>query len=152
MMVTVNFLRRHAKDRDVGSMLEDERLILTRSLKFDASSQEEKNSLKAAIEQLDESRGCFESLTADPEAYKKNEKTFPSKKKEAGLPLDAARDFFKSRATRLTNILTGKSSHYEKVLVRQRKDNLNIIKDCHAELQRKALGIESPQKSKCAGR
>lgn len=152
IMTTVNHLRQQAKERNVGSMLDDERLMLTHSLKFDANSQEEKNSLKAAIEQLDESRSCFESLTTDPEAYKKNEKTYPSKKKEAGLPLDAARDFFKSHTTRLTNILTGKSSHYEKVLVRQRKENLNIVKDAYVELQRKALGIESPQKNKGVGR
>lgn len=152
LMKTVNLLRQHAKDKDIGSMLDDERLMLTHSLKFDANSTEEKNSLKTAIEQLDESRSCFDSLTSDPEAYKQNEKTFPSKKKEAGLPLDATREFFRSHTTRLTNILTGKTPHFEKLLVRQRKENLNIIKDAYVALQRTALGIESPQKKQGMGR
>lgn len=145
IMVTVNYLRQHAQERNIGAMLDDERLLLTHSLQFDANSPEEKSSLKTAIDQLDESRTCFKALTARPAAYKEMVDTYPSKKKEAGLPLDAARDFFKSHATRLTNILSGKSLHFEKVLVRQRKDNLKVIRDAYVELQRKALGLESPQ-------
>lgn len=145
IMKTVNFLRQHAQDKDVGAMLDDERLMLTHSLKFDANSPEEKKSLQAAIDQLDESHICFEALATDPVAYKKMAATYSSKKKEAGLPLDAARDFFKSHATRLTNILSGKSSHFEKVLVRQRKDNLKIIRDVYVKLQQKALELESSQ-------
>ncbi len=128
IMVTVNYLRQQVKAKDIGSMLEDERLLLTHSLQFDANSSEEKNSLKSAIAQLDESRRCFDALTNNPASYKDNEATYPSKKKEAGLPLDAAREFFKSHSTRLSNILSGKSSHYEKVLVRQRKDNLHPLR------------------------
>ena len=147
IMKTVAHLRQQAKEGNISSMLDDESIMLSHSLEFDANSQEEKNSLRTAIDQLDESRRCFASLTSNPGAYKENVDTFPSKKKEAGLPLDAAREFFKSHSTRLTNILSGKSSHYEKVLVRQRKDNLKVIKDAYVELQRKALGLglESPQ-------
>ncbi|MGL4209648.1 MAG: hypothetical protein ACRCTY_09710 [Candidatus Adiutrix sp.] len=46
-------------------------------------------------------------MLEDPKAYKKSESTFSSRKKEAGIPLDAAREFLKSHATRLSNILTG---------------------------------------------
>ena len=141
IMKTVSYLRQQAKEGNIASMLDDERLLLTHSLKFDANSTEEKNSLQSAIAQLDESRRCFNALTANPAAYKEMLDAFSSKKKEAGLPLDAAREFFKSHATRLSNILSGKSSHFEKVLVRQRKVNLQIVKDAYVELQRKALGI-----------
>ncbi len=139
LMETVGYLRRQAKNRNIDSMLEDELLILTHSLKFDANSPEEKSSLEAAINQLDESRRCLKALTANPAAYKEMADTYPSRKKEAGLPLDAARDFFKSHSTRLANILSGKSAHFEKLMVRQRKDNLQIIRDAYMELQRKAL-------------
>lgn len=147
-MDMVTYLRQQAKDKNIASMLYDERLILTHSLQFDANSKEEKSSLNSAIAQLDESRQCFDSLLSNPAAYNEMQTTYPTKKKEAGLPLDAARDFFKSHSTRLSNILSGKSSHFEKVLVRQRKDNLQVIRDAYVELQRKALGMEAPKKDK----
>lgn len=152
IMETVKYLRQQGKDKNIGSMLKDERLMLTHSLKFDANSTEEKNSLKSAIAQLDESRQCFEALTTKPDAYKDMVNTYPTKKKEADLPLDAARDFFKSHNTRLTNILSGKAAHFEKLLVTQRKDNLRVIKDAYVELQRKALGLEAPKKSRANSR
>ncbi len=151
IMETVDYLRQQANERNIGSMLEDERLLLVHSLKFDANSVEEKNSLQSAIAQLDEGRRCFEFLTTEPQAYKMHEASYPAKKKEAGLPLDAARDFFKSHATRLTNILSGKSSHFEKLLVRQRKDNLRVIREAYVELQRKSLGKEGPSGSTVSG-
>jgi hypothetical protein len=144
IMKTVNYLRQQAKERNIASMLNDERLMLTHSLNFDANSPEEKNSLQAAIDQLDESRRSFAALTTAQEAYKKMADTYSSKKKEAGLPLDAARDFFKSHSTRLSNILSGKTSHFEKILVRQRKDNLQAMRVGYIEIQLETLGIESP--------
>jgi hypothetical protein len=49
IMKTVNYLRQQAKERNISSMLDDERIMLSHSLEFDANSQEEKNSLKTAI-------------------------------------------------------------------------------------------------------
>jgi hypothetical protein len=152
LMETVVYLREQSQTRDIGPMLDDERLLLTHSLQFDANSPEEKNSLQSAIGQLDECRRSFNILTSNPVAYKETAGTYSSKKTEAGLPLDAAREFFKSHSTRLSNILSGKSSHYEKVLVRQRKDNLQVIREAYVELQRKALGLEAPQKKQALSR
>jgi hypothetical protein len=146
LMKTVLYLRRQAKSGDIASMLEDERLILSHALEFSANSPQEKNSLKSAIAQLDEGRHCFEELVANPDAYNQNQSSFSTKRKQAGLPLDAAREFFQSHSTRLDNRLAGKSSHFEKLLFTQRKDNLHIIKNAYVELQRKALGLEAPQK------
>ncbi len=152
LMETVFYLRGQAKTGDIGSMLDDERLILSHTLEFSANSPQEKNSLQSAIAQLDEARKCFENLLADPEGYKKNEPSFSTKKKSAGLPLDAAREFFQSHNTRLDNLLSSKAAHFEKLLVTQRKDNLRVIKEAYVELQRKALGLESPQKKRGIGR
>ncbi len=151
LMKTVLHLRKQAKIGDISAMLADERLILSHTLEFSANSPQEKNSLKSAIAQLDEAHKCFENLLADPEAYKKNEPSFSTKKKSAGLPLDAAREFFASHNTRLDNLLAGKSSHYEKLLFTQRKDNLYIIREAYVELQRKALGMEAPRKKQGLG-
>lgn len=148
LMETVLYLRGQAKTGEIGAMLEDERLILSHALEFSANSAEEKNSLKSAIAQLDESRRCFKNLLTDPEAYKKNEASFSEKKKQAGLPLDAAREFFQSHSTRLNNLLSGNSPHCAKLLIRQRKDNLQVVKDAYVELQRKALGLQPPKRRK----
>jgi hypothetical protein len=148
IMKAVTYLRSQTKERDIDSMLAQERLILTHSLEFDANSHEEKNSLQNAIAQLDECRICFKALAANPAAYKEMAATYPLKKKEGGLPIDAAKDFFRSHSTRLGNILSGKSSEFEKRMVRQRKENLQIIKDVYVELQRKALGMEASAESK----
>ncbi len=147
LMETVFYLRGQAKAGDIGSMMDDERLILSHTLEFSANSPQEKNSLKSAIAQLDEARKCFENLQTDPDGYKKNVvDTYSTKKKPAGLPLDVAREFFQSHNTRLDNLLASKAAHFEKLLVTQRKDNLRVIKDAYVELQRKALGLEAPQK------
>lgn len=143
LMKTIDYLQQEAKKRDIDSMLAQERLILTHSLEFDANSPEEKNSLQSAIDQLEECRRCFQALTANPRAYQEMAVTYSARKKEAGLPMDAARDFFRSHSTRLANILSGKSSEFEKMMVRQRRDNLHVVKDMYVELQRKALGVEA---------
>lgn len=57
------------------------------------------------------------------------------------MPLDAFRDFLKSHSARLTNRLAGQGSPPEKLLLRQRKENLSVIKECYMEFQRKALSL-----------
>ena len=149
VLLTLNYLRQGAASKDISKLFDDERIMLVHSLKFDANSPEEAQSLKAAIAQLDEAKTCLNSMNNNPAAYKENEATFSSKKKEAGLPLDAAREFLKSHSTRLTNGLAGKGAHSDKLLLRQRKENLKVIRECYIELQKKALmGMESTEKGK----
>lgn len=145
---TLNFLRKNAKGRDIHTLLDDERVMIRHSLKFDANSPEEAQSLKTAADQLDDAAKCLDVVCNDPKGYMASAQTYPTKKKEAGLPLDAFRDFLKSHTARLTNRLAGKASHSEKLILRQRKENLAIVKECYVELQQKALGMESPQKNK----
>ncbi|MGL4209667.1 MAG: hypothetical protein ACRCTY_09805 [Candidatus Adiutrix sp.] len=150
MVETLNYLRQSAKERNIGQLLHDERLLLTHSLKFDATSQEETKRLTAAINQLDESLRCLNLLEKSPAVYKENATIYSSKRKEAGLPLDAARKFLKSHETRLNNTLAGKASHSDKLLLRQRKENLKVIRECYIDLQKKSLGLP-PEKEKAKG-
>ncbi len=143
---TLAYLQEVAQERNFVKLLSNERLMLMHTLKFDANSPEEVKSLEAAVVQLDESINCFNAMSEDPAAYKKMEATYSSKKKEAGLPLDAARDFFRSHATRLTNSLAAKGSHSDKQIIRQRKENLKVIQECYIELQQKTLGKKPPGK------
>jgi hypothetical protein len=140
---TLEYLRESAKSRDVNRLLEDEYLMLTYSLNFDANSPEEMSSLKAAIMQLDEARRCLKSLQEKPEAHRENEASYSSKRKEAGLPLDAAREFIRSHSTRLANSLAARVPQSEKLILRQRRENISAMRDYYIELQHSAL---SPNK------
>ena len=70
--------------------------------------------------------------------------TISAKNKKGGLPQDAARDFFKNHAKRLTILLEGPGTNAEKVLYRQRKSTLKVVEKCYIELQGKALGLTPP--------
>ena len=145
--ITLDFLRQHAAEKDIHTLLDDERVMLRHSLKFDANSPEEAQSLKAASSQLDDAAKCLDVVCHDPKGYKASARTYPTKKKEGELPLDAFRDFLKSHSARLANRLAGKGSPSEKLLLRQRKDNLSLIRECYIDLQKKALGL-STEKSR----
>ncbi len=139
---TLDFLREVAGTRDIRLLLDVERLILKHSLQYDTNSPEEKHSVKVALEQLETCLTCLDSLTRNPDGYRESvEPTYSPKAREAGLPLDAAREFFRSHATRLANNLVSKASTLEKTILRQRKDNVAVMRDCYAELQRSALGL-----------
>jgi hypothetical protein len=57
-------------------------------------------------------------------------------------------DHLKSHTARLANRLAGKGSNVEKLIMRQRKENLTIIKERYVELQKKALGLPAKEQSK----
>jgi len=58
LAITLKYLRKHAKKRDIHTLLDDERVIIRHALKFDANSQEEAQSLKTAAAQLDDAAKC----------------------------------------------------------------------------------------------
>ncbi len=137
---TLTFLKDIAQKRNIHHLLDVERLVLEHSLKYDTNSPEEKQSVKVALEQLEACAKCLASLVKNPAGYRENvDPTYSPKAREGGLPLDAAREFFKSHVTRLTNNLVSKASQVEKQLLRQRKENIQVMRDCYVELQRKAL-------------
>jgi len=152
LAITLKFLRKHARDRDIHILLDDERVQIRHALEYDANSPEETQSLKTAAAQLDDATKCLDLVCNDHQGYAAGAETYPTKKKEAGLPLDAFRDFLKSHSARLSNRLAGKGSHSEKLLLRQRKDNLGIIRECYVELQRKALGLPPTEQNLGLGR
>jgi hypothetical protein len=142
VLATLRRLRQDAADHNTAQLIENEKLMVSHTLAKDANSPEEVKSLKNAAMQIDECKRAFDVLKNDPEAYKKAEPTYSSKRKDySGLPLDAAREFFKSHKTRLDNNLRSAGHHTDKLLLRQRKDNLEILERHYIEMQKQALGI-----------
>lgn len=133
-------LKQMNKDKDLLLLLAVEGLSLTQERELRANSPEEVNSINAAQLQLQEANNAL-NVVKDPSAYKAATETYSSKQREAGLPLDAFREFIKSHTTRLSNRLSAPLSVQEKNILRQRKENLRTAKDIYIALQRKALSL-----------
>lgn len=140
LLLTMEYLRRQQERRDIETLFSSELLALTHSLENDVISPEEETSLNAGINQLTRAYDCYKALTGDFDAYKKMQDTY---EKEDGLPIDVARNFFKSHYTRLQNILrsNSKAPKLEKDMVRLRRDSLKIMREIYIEIQRKALAF-----------
>jgi hypothetical protein len=148
VMDTIQRLRKDAADRNTELLIEAESLMLAHSLARDANSPEETKSLENAMKQIGDCKKAFGLLKNDPEAYQKVEATYSAKQKDnSGLPNDAAREFFKSHKTRLDNNLRSAVSHADKLLIRQRKDNLAVLQQCYVEMQKQALTMNTSLKN-----
>ncbi|SHN72795.1 hypothetical protein [Desulfovibrio litoralis] len=145
---TFSLLKEVKAAKEIYLALGVEQLLLNQELARYANSPEEANSIKKAIEQLQDARKSL-TVVNDSQAYQKATETYPSKNKEAGLPIDSFRAFLKSHSTRLTNRMASPLSVTEKNILRQRKENLAMIKEVYIEMQREALGLpKAPEKSR----
>ena len=136
--------------KDIYTILESERISLELELIHYSNSPEERNSIKQALAQIIEAKSAL-SVVVDSATYLPATATYSGKRKENGLPLDAFREFLKSHTTRLTNRLAAPLSVPEKNILRQRKENLQVVKELYMELQRKALGLPSKTREQGLG-
>lgn len=143
---TLTTLKTIKLTKDLKLALGAEEMLLRQELAVYSNSPEQSNSITKAIEQL---QGAKQSLNVvqDHESYQSATATYSSSRKEAGLPIDSFRDFLKSHSTRLTNRMTGQLSVPEKNILRQRKENLGMVKEVYVAMQREALGL-SPVNNK----
>lgn len=137
---TLATLKTITSTKDIKLALGVEEMMLRQELTTYANSPEEANSVTKALEQVQEARQSFK-VVEDHKAYKTAANTYPNARKEAGLPVDAFRTFLKSHSTRLTNRMTSNISVPEKNIIRQRKENLAMMRDVYIGMQREALGL-----------
>ncbi len=78
----------------------------------------------------------------DPEKYKAVKRVPGPKNIQKGLPLDGFRTFGRSHRARLANLLKATTSIPEKILLRQRIDNLGAAREVYIGMQQKALSVE----------
>ncbi len=130
---TLVLLKEVKGTKDIKLMLGVEDLMLRQELNVYANSPEETNSIKKALEQLQEARKSF-AVVHDHKAYKNATETYSSKQKETGLPLDSFRQFLKSHSVRLTNRMASPLSVPEKNILRQRKELLGMVKEVYMDL------------------
>jgi len=144
LLTTLTTYKSLGKSNNPELILAAEKLTLQQELATYANSVEMVNSIKPALEQLEEAFRALK-LVQDKDAYAKAAQAFSAKRKQGGLPLDAFREFILSHTARLTNRLKGTASVSEKNILRQRKDNLKAANERYMDLQREALGPESQE-------
>lgn len=147
---TLQLLKDVHASRDIKLALGVEQLFLHQERANYANSPEESNSVKAALEQFSDAKKSL-SIVQNPQAYQNATETYSGKRKEAGLPIDSFREFLKSHTTRLSNRMASPLSVPEKNLLRQRKENLKMVKEVYMGMQRQALGIPEPLQEKGVG-
>lgn len=137
---TLKVLKDLGAARDPRLILLAEKVTLQQELATYANAPEMINSIKPALQQIAEASATLQ-LVRDHNAYAQAAVTYSSKRKQAGLPMDAFREFAKSHTARLTNRLKASSSVSEKNILRQRKENLKVANQKYMLLQREALGL-----------
>ncbi len=140
LRATLQLLKESRADKDIKMALGIEMMLLHDELAKYANSPEEAGSIKAALEQLAEAQKSL-AVIQEPQSYRAATATYSGKRMEAGLPLDSFREFLKSHVTRLSNRLAGPFSMLEKNILRQRKENLSMVKDAYITMQRNVLGL-----------
>ena len=84
-----------------------------------------------------------------PESYRSvDEEHTTRKRRSGGLPLDEAREFFKSHNSRLLNLDKAILSDEEKGLIDIRRANIRKAGKMYISLQQQALGITPPRKDR----
>lgn len=148
---TLSLLKQVKATKDINQALGVEEVMLRQELALYSNSQEQRDSINAAIRQVQEAKDSL-SVVQDHKGYQLTAKTYGAKEKEAGLPLDSFRKFLRSHNTRLSNEKTGRRSKPEKDILDERKGILSMAREVYIGMQRKALGMEAPNKSRSLGR
>ncbi|MDR1936010.1 MAG: hypothetical protein LBS49_10635 [Candidatus Accumulibacter sp.] len=126
-------------------MVAAEKTIVEGDLEHYANSEGMKSSLNAALSELNATEKLL-AIVDDKSRYERvNEAYSLPKNREKGLPLDEARQAFKSHYARLNNLDKSRLADDEKAIIDARKSNLFQADKLYAQRQAKILGIELKQ-------
>ncbi|MDR1647797.1 MAG: hypothetical protein LBR88_07170 [Zoogloeaceae bacterium] len=118
-----------------------EKAIVESDLEHYANSKGMVSSLNAALAELT----AIEKLLAivdDEHEYKRIDQAYIlPKNREKGLPLDEARQAFKSHYARLSNLDKARLSEDEKAIIEARRDNMREAGKIYARRQARTLGV-----------
>ena len=137
-------LKAVGKAGDVKTILGAERMLLESEREFFTNSPAMQGSLASALDELAAAEITSEKVH-DRERYRGQvDEAYRSHKSRSGdLPIDEARQFFKSHNARLLNMDKARLSDDEKRIVDIRRANLRVAEKTYIADQRQALGIGS---------
>jgi len=152
----LEILKAVAKDGVLSDILATEKIILAFEFAHYANSKPMKTSLTDALTDLAIAQKLAETIH-DPSAYQGIDRSHSREKNRLnGLPLDEARQFFKSHRTRLLNLDKGRLDRLDKQIIDARRANMRAAEKSYIALQQAALGIASdpsaPSRGRSAGR
>ena len=136
------------KTGDDRSILKAELAVLQEERDYLSNATVQEGSLDTAIEGAIATLRLQEKVRS-PESYRSvDEEHTTRKRRSGGLPLDEAREFFKSHNSRLLNLNKAILSDEEKELIDIRRANIRKAGKMYIALQQQALGIAPPQKDR----
>ena len=129
------------KTGDARYILEVELALLQEERDNLSNARVQEGSLDTAIEGLTLSLKLLEKVRT-PESYRDVDENHGSRKRRSGgLPLDEAREFFKSHNGRLLNLNKSILSDEEKELIDIRRANIHKVGKMYVAMQQQTLGI-----------
>ncbi|GHU34765.1 hypothetical protein AGMMS50256_28850 [Betaproteobacteria bacterium] len=134
-------VREVGKSGDLAFMVETEKNIVQGDLDHYANSKSMISSLNAALSELNAIEGLL-AIVDDKNRYEGvNKSHILPRNREKDLPLDEARQAFKSHYTRLNNLDKSRLSADEKSIIDTRKSNILNAGKLYAQRQAKTLDI-----------
>lgn len=135
-------LKTIGKSRQIDQILEAEKLFLLNDQSNYIGSSAQGKAIANALSELAAASNAYQKVLS-PDSYKEINDNLQSHKSRSGdLPLDEARQFFKSNSVRILNWDKGKMSVSERSILEARKANMLTAQTIYIGLQRKALGLE----------
>lgn len=134
-------VREIGKRNDLELIVATEKAIVEADLEHYANSKGMLSSLNAALAELTVIEKLL-SIVDDPQEYRRVDQShLLPKNREAGLPLDEARQAFKSHYARLGNLDKARLSEDEKAIIEARRNNMLEAGKRYARRQIKTLGL-----------
>jgi hypothetical protein len=138
----LNHVKEVGKSNDLSLIVATEKAIIEDERKNHANSKGMVSSLDAALAELKATEKLL-SIVDDKVKYGSISQGYSlPKNREKGLPLDEARQAFKSHYARLNNLDRARLSENEKKIIDTRKSNMLQAGKLYAERQAKTLGID----------
>lgn len=127
---------------DVGLILQGEIALLNNEQEIYGNSGYMMGSLDKALNEAHAAQATYAEVL-DPARYAVVDRLYQShKSRSRGLPVDEARQFFKSHCARLINLDKARLDDLEKNVLDERRRNLRVGERAYKELQQKALGLD----------
>jgi hypothetical protein len=142
----LSHVREVGKSSDLALMVATEKAIVNGDLEHYANSKGMVSSLNAALAELVAVEKLL-SIVDDKVKYNLIDQAYSlPKNREKGLPLDEARQAFKSHHARLDNLDRARLSEDEKKIIDARKSNMFQAGKLYVERQAKTLDVDLGQR------
>lgn len=145
----LNHIKEVAKSGDLQDMISTEKEIITNDLERHSNSTIMEGSLKAAINEMSVIQKHL-AIVDDPQKYKAVDEahSLPKNRQRGLLPLDEARQGFKSHFVRLVNMDKSRLDDDEKKIIDARKSMISTVQKLYMARQANTLGVDIDQNKK----